>query len=305
MTKFSGLGRGLESLIPKFAPLSSRQNTVNQNDEKLRHKESIFLMEVDKIKENPLQPRRDFNEEELQSLADSISEHGILQPLIVTKVEKESPSGIKVSYELIAGERRLRAAKISGLNFVPVIIRKKTEDKEKLELALVENLQRADLSPMEKAESFKHLAEDFGLTHYQIAEKVGCSREVISNTIRYLQLPDEVKKMLEAGKISEGHARTLLFLVDDRPKMVALMNEIMEKNLTVRAAETLSRQAKGVSKKVKSKATDPELKVMESQLEDFLGTRVQLARSGDRGKILIEFYSSEELDSILEKIMRS
>ena len=129
--KFSGLGRGLESLIPRSVPVK-QQNAIDQNqDKEIRHKESVFLIEVDKIKENPLQPRRDFNETELKSLADSIREHGILQPLIVTKIEEEIPSGIKVSYELIAGERRLKAAEMSGLNFVPAIIRQKTEDKEK------------------------------------------------------------------------------------------------------------------------------------------------------------------------------
>lgn len=261
-------------------------------------------MEVDKIKPNPLQPRRDFDETELRSLADSISEHGILQPLIVTKVEEANSSGIKVSYELVAGERRLKAAKISGLNFVPVIIRKKTENKEKLELALVENIQRANLSPMERARSFDRLAKEFDLTHNQIAEKMGCSRELISNTIRLLQLPREVEKALEAGQISEGHARTLLALDTDAQK-ISLMKEILAKNLSVRAVESLGRQMKGVSKKIKDNVTDPEFKALESRLEDFLGTRVKLAKEGDLGKIYIEFYSSEELNSIINKIISS
>ena len=302
--KFSGLGRGLESLIPKSAPSNQQQNATVQNGEKLRHKESVFLIEVDKIKENPLQPRRDFNETELKSLADSIREHGILQPLIVTKIEEEIPSGIKVSYELVAGERRLRAAKMSGLNFAPALIRSKTEDKEKLELALVENIQRADLNAIEKARGYERLSKEFGLMQRQIAEKVGQSRELIANTIRLLQLPIEIQKAIESGKVSEGHGRAILTLSDDNQRL-ALFNEILAKNLSVRAVETLGRQIKGVSKRINENAIDPETKVLESRLEDFLGTRVKLAKSGSRGRILIEFYSSEELNAILDKILKS
>ena len=291
--KFSGLGRGLESLIPKSGP-----------DKEIRHKESVFLIEVDKIRENPLQPRRDFNETELKSLADSIREYGILQPLIVTKIEEEIPSGIKVSYELIAGERRLKAAEMSGLNFVPAIIRQKTEEIEKLELALVENIQRADLNAIEKARGYERLAKEFGLMQKQIAEKVGQSRELIANTIRLLQLPIEIQKAIESGKISESHGRAILTLSDDNQRF-ALFNKILTKNLSVRAVETLGRQIKGVSKRIKENTIDPETKILESRLEDFLGTRVKFAKSGSRGRILIEFYSSEELNAILDKILKS
>jgi len=239
----------------------------------------------------------------LRSLADSIREHGILQPLIVAKIEEEIPSGIKVSYELIVGERRLKAAKMAGLNFVPVMIRKKTENKEKLELALVENIQRADLNSLEKARGYERLIKEFGLTQKQIAEKIGQSRELVANTIRLLQLPIEIQKTLEAGKISEGHAKAIL-AVDDNNQKFALYNEILEKNLTVRSAESLSRQIKGVSKRIKGNVLDPETKALESRLEDFLGTHVTLAKSGNRGRILIAFYSSEELNAILDKILK-
>lgn len=291
--KFSGLGRGLESLIPKSVP-----------DKEIRQKESIFLIEVDKIKENPLQPRRDFNEAELKSLADSIRERGILQPLIVTKIEEEIPSGLKVSYELVVGERRLKAAKMSGLNFVPAIIRPKTEAKEKLELALVENIQRTDLNAIEKARGYECLTKEFGLTQKQIAEKVGQSRELVANTVRLLQLPIEIQKAIESGKVSEGHGRAILALNDNNQRL-ALFNEILTKNLSVRAVETLGRQIKGISKRIKENTVDPETKILESRLEDFLGTRVKLAKSGNRGRILIEFYSSEELNAILDKILKS
>ena len=302
--KFSGLGRGLESLIPKIAPSNQKQDTIDQNEEKLRRKESVFLIEVDTIRGNPLQPRRDFDETELKSLADSVREHGILQPLIVTKIEEEIPSGIKVCYELIAGERRLKAAKIAGLNFVPAIIRPKTEAKEKLELALVENIQRADLNAMEKAKGYECLSKEFDLTQKQIAEKVGQSRELIANTIRLLQLPIEIQRAIETEKISESHGRAILAIEDDNQKL-ALFNEILIKNLSVRAVETLGRQIKGVSKRINENAIDPETKVLESRLEDFLGTRVKLAKSGSRGRILIEFYSPEELNAILDKILKS
>lgn len=302
--RFPGLGKGLESLIPKTAPVSYDQKSNHSSDEKIRQKESVFLIEAENIKSNSQQPRRDFDETELKSLSDSIREHGILQPIIVTKVEEEKPSGIKVSYELIAGERRLRAAKMAGLDFVPAIIRKKTENKERLEIALVENIQRADLNAMEKARGYDRLAKEFNLSHREIGEKVGLSREAVSNMIRLLQLPVEIQKVIEAGKISEGHGRALL-TVDDENQRRALMNEIISKNLSVRAVETLGRQVQGVSKRVGSKAQDPQMKFFESRLEDFLGTRVKLAQTGEKGRILIEFYSPEELNSILDKILRS
>jgi len=302
--KLSGLGRGLESLIPRTTPLSQRQDATYGNAEQPRRKESIFLLEVDKIKENPLQPRRDFNETEMKSLADSVREHGVLQPIIVTKTEEESPSGIRVSYELIAGERRLKAAKMSGLDFVPAIIRKKTDDKEKLELALVENVQRADLNAIEKARSFERLSGEFGLTQKQIAERIGQSRELVANTIRLLQLPIEIQRAVETGKISEGHARGVLAVENENQRM-AMYNEIITKNLTVRAVESLGRKIKGVSRRMTGGTLDPESKILESRLEDYLKTRVKLAKEGGRGSILIEFYSPEEFNSILDKILKS
>ncbi|HAJ44777.1 MAG: Chromosome partitioning protein ParB [Candidatus Azambacteria bacterium GW2011_GWE1_42_9] len=303
--KFQALGKGLESLIPRSSSANRQQDATKQNDgDQPRHKESIFLLEIDRIKQNPLQPRRDFDEDELKSLAGSIREHGILQPIIVTKLEQEGPSGIKVSYELIAGERRLRAAKMSGLDFVPAIIRKKTDSQEKLELALVENVQRSDLNPLERARSFERLHKEFGLAHYEIADKVGKSREFVTNTIRLLQLPVEIQKAVVEGKISEGHGRTVLSVEDINQRM-ALYKDILEKNLTVRAAESIGRQMKGVSKKVGKKVLDPEFKLIESRLEDYLSTRVKLAKEDNRGSILIEFYSPEELNAIIDKIISS
>lgn len=308
MAKLSGLGKGLESLIPKnekFRRPDEKSGVgISTEASGLQQKESVFLVEIDKICENPEQPRRDFNEEELKSLSKSIREHGVLQPIIVSKIENEVPTGIKVSYELIAGERRLKAAKIAGLAFIPALIRQKTEPQNKLEMALIENIQRADLNAVEKARGYERLQKEFGLTQKEIAERVGQSRELIANTIRLLQLPVEIQKMIENGKISEGHGRAIL-AIENSNQQVALMNEIISKNLSVRAAESLGRQVKGVAKKVKESAFDPESKALESRLEEFFGTRVKLAKSGNRGKILIEFYSPEELNSILDKILKS
>ena len=299
--KLSGLGKGLESLIPKTMPVKSEAAVLGDAP---KTKESIFLIEVDKIKENPHQPRRDFDEIELQSLASSIREHGILQPLIISKFEDENPSGIKVFYELIAGERRLKAAKLAGFQFVPAIIKPKVEDRNKLELALIENIQRADLNAIEKARGYDELMKKFGLSQKETAFKVGQSRESVANTLRLLGLSIEIQKAIESGKISEGHGRAILAIENDNQQL-ALMNEIISKNLSVRAAESLGRQVKGVVKKIKENALDPESKALESRLEEFLGTRVKLAKSGNRGRILIEFYSPEELNSILDKILKS
>jgi len=299
--KLSGLGKGLESLIPKTMPVKSEAAVLGDAP---KTKESIFLIEVDKIKENPHQPRRDFDEIELQSLASSIREHGILQPLIISKFEDENPSGIKVFYELIAGERRLKAAKLAGFQFVPAIIKPKVEDRNKLELALIENIQRADLNAIEKARGYDELMKKFGLSQKETAFKVGQSRESVANTLRLLGLPIEIQKAIESGKISEGHGRAILAIENDNQQL-ALMNEIISKNLSVRAAESLGRQVKGVVKKIKENALDPESKALESRLEEFLGTRVKLAKSGNRGRILIEFYSPEELNAILDKILNT
>src|SRR3989344_5046863 len=297
--RFNGLGKGLESLIPR----DILSTTQGNNNDGVKTKESIFLIEVERIRENPYQPRRDFNQEELQSLSSSIREHGVLQPIIVTKNEEETSTGIKVFYELVAGERRLKASKMAGLDFIPAIIRQKTEEKQKLELALVENVQRQDLNAVEKAKGYDKLIKDFGLTQKEVAEKVGQSRELIANTVRLLNLPVEIQKAIELGRISEGHGRAILSLPDDNQRM-SFLNEIISKNLSVRAAESFGRQVKGVAKRVSQTYADPQTKHLESQLEEFLGTRVKLAKSGAHGRILIEFYSPEELTAILDKILK-
>ena len=191
-----------------------------------------------------------------------------------------------------------------GLNFIPAVIRQKTEGKQKLELALIENIQRADLNAVEKARGYQRLQKEFGLTQKEIALKIGQSRELVANAVRLLGLPVEIQRAIELGKISEGHGRAILAIDNDNQKL-AILNEIILKNLSVRAAESLGRQVMGVVKKVKENALDPESKALESRLEEFFGTRVKLAKTGSRGRILIEFYSPEELNAILDKILKS
>src|SRR3989338_1289613 len=183
MIKLSGLGKGLESLIPKQVVSTGHQPTNENNSQNNppKKRESVFLVETEKIRQNSQQPRRNFNEEELKSLSDSIREHGVLQPLVVTKIEQSVPSGTLVEYELIAGERRLRASKMAGLSLVPVIIREKTEDKHKLELAFVENIQRSNLNSVEKARAYEKLAKEFGLSQKEIGDRVGPSPQTPPN----------------------------------------------------------------------------------------------------------------------------
>src|SRR3989344_3824095 len=204
--------------------------------------DSIFWVEVDKIKPNPYQPRQEFDEARLRDLADSIRMYGVLQPLVVTRNEVQTPDGgLAVEYELISGERRLRASKLGGIAQVPVIIRSSADDaRVKLELAIIENLQREDLNPVDRARSFQRLVDEFSLKHVQIAEKIGKSREYVSNSLRLLSLPKDILDALSAGKIAEGHARPIMMLVDRPEEQMTLFKEVMYKKLTVREAEAIA-----------------------------------------------------------------
>src|SRR6266481_2433252 len=190
------------------------------------YSDAIFLIEIDKIHPNPYQPRREFDEAALQSLADSIRQYGILQALVVTRVEVEKPDGLATEYELIAGERRLRAAKLAGLKQVPAQVRSGGEsDLMKLELAIIENIQREDLNAVDRAKAFDRLAKEFGFKHVEIGKKVGKSREYVSNTLRLLMLPEHILQALSEGKITEGHARPLMMLVDKPEEQETLFKE--------------------------------------------------------------------------------
>ena len=271
------------------------------------YNDSIFWVEVGKIKPNPFQPRKDFDQAQLESLADSIKQYGILQALVVTRKEIEKPDGgLDVEYELIAGERRLRASKLAGLQQVPVLIKTGEEtDLMKLELAIIENIQREDLNPIDRARAFEKLANEFKFKHVEIARKVGKSREYVSNSIRILTLPTEILDALGKGEISEGHTRPILMLGDRPDEQRVLFKEIVFKKLTVREAEAISRKIAYDKVRKKGYILDPELADLEEKIGSSLGTRVSIERKGDGangGKITIDFFSNSDLHTILEII---
>ncbi len=264
--------------------------------------DSIFWVEVGKIVPNPFQPRREFNEAKLKELSESVRMYGILQPLTVTRKEIQREDGaFFTEYELIAGERRLRASKLAGLLQVPVIIREgEDSEQEKLELAIIENLQREDLNAVDRALAFRQLADSFGLSHAAVAKKVGRSREYVSNTMRLLLLPECMLQSLKVGDITEGHGRTLLMLNDRPEEQDTVFREILLKKLSVREVERIARKiAQDKVRSKKWKDTDPELIEMEKQFTETLGTRVQIAKTDYGGKLTIDYFSQEDLDKLL------
>ncbi len=262
---------------------------------------SIFWIDVEKIKPNPFQPRREFDEARLRDLSDSIRQYGVLQPLTVSRTEVvKEDGGIAVEYELIAGERRLRASKLAGLEQVPVIIRVGDNNMVKLELAIIENLQREDLNAVERARAFFRLASEFKFTHRQIGDKVGKSREHVSNTLRLLSLPQEILDGLSAGKISEGHTRPILMLTDRPQEQMVLFKEIMFKKMTVRDAEKIARKIAYDRIRKKEYMPNPEITEMEDTLQQTLGTRVHIDRKENGGQIMIDFFSNDDLRMILD-----
>ena len=266
--------------------------------------ESVFYIEVEKIHPNSQQPRRDFDQESLNDLSESIRRHGIIQPLVVTKHEHQTPRGQEVYYELVAGERRLKASMIAGLKHVPVIIREMTEEQQKLEVALVENLQRHDLSALEEARAFRKLMDTFGLTQMEVSLRVGKSRPAVANAMRLLDLPQEIQQGLAEGKITEGHARALLGL-KDVVQQLSLYKDAVEKKLSVREVEETVREEAvraGTRKAREVSQPDPEVREFQTKLADALGTRVKVKGKPSRGKIVVEFYSREELQKIIGKM---
>jgi len=276
-----GLGKGLDALIPGETTQEPSGGTTQ--------------IPIDQIRPNPSQPRMEMTDEGLQELAASIKEHGIIQPLILTRDNGDE------HFTLIAGERRLRAAEIAGLESVPAIIREASEQ-ERLELALIENIQRENLTPLESAEAYQRLNDEFGLHQEQIAERVGKSRVAVTNTIRLLKLPDEAKKSLNEGKISEGHARALLGLSTAQAQVAALQT-IVKNDLNVRQAEELVRKMSGIKPQPENPKApkSPEVRALEEKLRSHLGTKVSLNPSGKGGTITIHYYSEEELESLINR----
>lgn len=267
---------------------------------------SIFWIDTDKIKPNPYQPRRDFDETKLQDLADSIKQYGVLQPLTVSRMEIEKEGGgLATEYELIAGERRLRAAKLAGVSQVPVIIREGDTSMMKLELAIIENLQREDLNVVDRARAFFQLVNEFKFTHNDVAKKMGRSREYVSNTLRILSLPEEILNALSEGKISEGHTRPLLMLANHPEEQIVIFKETLFKKLTVRDAEMLARRVATERVRKKHNMIDPETIEIEEKFQDKLGTRVHIDKYESGGQIKIDFFSNEDLRMILSMIDKS
>jgi len=287
MARRPGLGKGLNALIPGSDETNKGSNLTSD--------QGIIQIPITQIQPNPQQPRSKIDDEALGELSASIREHGIIQPLIVSKDEDET-------YTLIAGERRWRAAQKAGLTMVPVIERNVSAQGQ-LELALIENLQRADLTPLEMAEAYHTLSENFSLTHEQIAERVGKSRTSVTNTLRLLNLPDQVKNALAENLISEGHARALLSLTTPNAQRAAL-STILNLALNVRQTEALVKKLSGEKPPSKPKpAPSPEAQALESRLRNFFGTKVNLNQSKNGGSLVIYYYSDEELNDILDKIL--
>ena len=263
---------------------------------------SVFWVSVDSIDPNPFQPRQVFNDDKILGLSQSIKRYGVLQPLVVTKREEMLSSGdMSVRYELIAGERRLRAAKLAGVREVPVVVRADTDDNVRLELAIIENLQREDLTPIDRARAFKRLADEFDMKHTQIAEKVGRSREYVSNSIRLLSLSDDIVQAIQLGKMSEGHARALLMLCDKPEEQRTLFQDIMLRKLTVRETEHIAR--KTAMDRVRKAGSLSENKVIEEHIGNVLGARVYIQEKGDAGgKITIDCTSKDTMQDVLQRI---
>ena len=284
MAKKSGLGRGLDALIPGW-----------QEDALPTVSDKVTSVAVEKIDPNPQQPRKSFDPEQLEDLAASIRQHGIIQPLILI------PGDQNDRYFLIAGERRLRAAKLAGMAEVPAIIRTASEQ-EQLEFAIIENVQREDLNPLERARAYQNLLDGFSLTHDDIARQVGKSRVSVTNSLRLLNLPELAQEALSNGEISEGHARALLGLSGNKA-IEAALESVVSLNLNVRQTEALVNKLSGKISRPTAKQPRPaEIEDLENRLRQFFHTKVNLTRSARGGTISIAFYSDEELNAILDSL---
>lgn len=297
MQKISGLGRGLSSLIPirkDKNPEASEGSFAFDTKTKSADQPSgdqVAELPVDKISPNPYQPRANFADAEMRELIDSIKEHGLIQPIIVI------PKGD--GWQIIAGERRFRAVKALGQKRIAAMIRD-FDDQKKLEISLIENLQRENLNALETAMAYQRLIDEFNLSYDEVAAKVGKSKSAVVNTLRLLNAADEVKEAIRSGQISEGHARTLVALpLEDQ---LALLRQFIAERMSVRAAEKASREVV-VKKHIRNIHIDPELLALTEKLEQALGTKVDIKRSGRAGQIMIKFYSDEELNGLMQKII--
>lgn len=294
--------RGLESLIPQRKDI----------DDKVSPKESVFMIEVEKIHPNPFQPRREFKEEELLELASSIRQFGILQPLIVTKIEKDTPTGRDVEYELIAGERRLRAAKLANLPRVPVVVRRSTTP-EKLAISMIENVQRENLSPMEEARAYDRLHRDFKMTFDEVGEQVGKSHSVVSNAVRMLRLPEDMMQAIDARKIGIHLSRFLVALSGEPEKQRKLFQEMLLRNLDADAAQARVWEMqkdmdinRNDRRRVRGTAvhSDPELEMLTERMKDSVGIyNIKANLAGRKARIFMEFRTKGQLVEWMNKVL--
>ena len=297
-TKAKGLGKGLDALFGDAEvapaakkPASRKKQTEVKTEESPSEESGVLYVSIDDIKPNTTQPRKNFDEEKLEELAASIERHGVIQPLVLRRLGK--------GYEIVAGERRWRAARIAGLKEVPCIVKELT-DEENMLLAIIENMQREDLNPIEEAEGIKQMIDTYGLTQEQVSYSVGKSRPYISNSLRLLKLPAKVQELTAEGKITTGHARALAG-IKSRQVQVDLAMRAAKDDLSVRQIENLVKAAKEPPKKPASRIPKTaDEKRVEEDLKNALGTRVRLNRKGKKGKIEIEFYSTEELERLIE-----
>lgn len=297
--KRNGLGKGLDSLIPnksnKSPSSKEKQVTKTEKEEKSTGSGEI-LVKINEVEPNREQPRKDFDEDSLMELADSIKQFGILQPLIVQKK--------KDYYEIIAGERRWRAAKLAGIKEVPIIVKEYT-DQEIVEISLIENIQRENLNPIEEAMAYKRLLEEFNLKQDEVAERVSKSRTAVTNSMRLLKLSDRVQQMIVDDMISTGHARALL-AIDDEEQQYMLANKIFDEKLSVRETEKIVKALKNPKKEVK-KVNREHMFVytnLEEHMKNIIGTKVSVSpKANGKGKIEIEYYSEDELERIYDLIM--
>lgn len=283
MSKRSGLGRGLSSLIPP-------------DEQEERAESGLLMVPVTSISPNPLQPRTEMDGDSLAGLSTSIQEHGLIQPLIVRRDDQGG-------YTLIAGERRWRAAQMAGMEEVPVVL-KEASSQEMLEIALIENIQRADLNPIEEAHAYQQLIDDFALTQDEVSRRVGKSRSTIANTLRLLNLPSSIQAAVLGGKISGAHARALLPL-DTEEAQTAVMGSIINRDLSVRQVEEIVKKINSASKPTPepARALPPEWSFLQAQFRQSLGTKVDIQKGPKGGKVVIHFYSDEDLQSLYEIIV--
>lgn len=295
--KKKGLGKGLDSLIPDNKPAKKNTETVQKAEEKKEEmKDGVQMMKISMIEPNREQPRKKFEEDALLELADSIKLHGVLQPLLVRK--------IKDYYEIIAGERRWRAAKLAGIKEVPVIVKEYSEQ-EIVEIRLIENIQRENLNPIEEAMAYKRLLKEFNLKQDEVAERVSKSRTAVTNSMRLLKLNDRVQQMIIDDMISTGHARALL-AIEDEEQQYMLANKIFDEKLSVRETEKLVKALKNPKKEEKKPEVENQFVYtnLEEQMKSLIGTKVSVhAKANGKGKIEIEYYSPDDLERIYELLM--